>query len=91
MKVKKIVETCGACPSQWEGSLDDGRAIYIRYRHGYLSIRVSEEPTKDIYMAVEGKEVFGTDYGGAWDGCLDLQTVTELSGELFDWSKVVYY
>ena len=91
MKVNKIIETCGACPSQWEGSLDDGRAIYIRYRHGYLSIRLSEEPTDDIMKAVGGKEAFGTGYGDGWDGCMDLATVSKLSGDLFDWSNVVYY
>ncbi len=91
MKVKKIVETCSACPSQWEGSLEDGRTLYIRYRHGYLSIRLSPEPTNDVMKAVGGEEIFGTEHGGAWDGCLDLQTVTELSGDLFDWSSVVYY
>jgi hypothetical protein len=91
MKVKKIVETCSACPAQWEGSLDDGRAIYIRYRFGYLSIRVSPDPTDDIMKAVETEEVFGTDYGGVWDGCMDLATVSKLSKSLFDWSQVVYY
>ncbi len=91
MKVNKIVQTCGACPSQWEGSLDDGRAIYIRYRHGYLSIRLSEKPTDDIYDAVGGEEVLGKGYGDGWDGCIDLETVTELSGTLFDWSSVIYY
>ena len=91
MKVKTIIETCSACPAQWEGSLEDGRTIYIRYRHGYLSIRLSPEPTNDIFKAVENEEIFGTGYGGAWDGCMDLETVSKLSGSLFDWSSVVYY
>ena len=32
--------TCSACPSQWEGWTDepDERAVYVRYRHGHLSV-----------------------------------------------------
>jgi len=30
-----------ACPSQWEGDVGDMGSIYIRYRWGILSVRVS--------------------------------------------------
>lgn len=36
--IEHLTQTCGACPSQWEGELEDGRMLYIRYRWGYLSI-----------------------------------------------------
>jgi hypothetical protein len=32
-KVKFFTRTCVACPSQWEGSLDSGEFLYIRYRN----------------------------------------------------------
>lgn len=32
LKVKFFSRTCIACPSQWEGALEDGRFLYIRYR-----------------------------------------------------------
>lgn len=91
IKVKKIVETCGACPAQWEGSLEDGRTIYIRYRYGYLAVRVSLIPTEDVWEAVRGEEIFGTDYGDAWDGCMDMKVLAKLTEEILDWSEVVYY
>jgi hypothetical protein len=34
--IKALYMTCPACPSSWEGTLLDGRAIYIRYRWGFL-------------------------------------------------------
>ena len=37
-----LEQTCGACPSQWEGQLADGRALYVRYRHGYLRACVAD-------------------------------------------------
>ncbi len=40
--VTTLTQTCSACPSQWEGRTADNRAVYIRYRHGYLRIEVSE-------------------------------------------------
>lgn len=45
VRLRTLYMTCGACPSQWEGTAEDGRAIYVRYRHGYLSAGVG--PTMD--------------------------------------------
>jgi hypothetical protein len=42
-KVVALKKTSVACPSQWEGDLEDGRAIYIRYRHGHLSVGVGDD------------------------------------------------
>lgn len=32
--------TCGACPEQYEGLLEDGRALYIRFRHSRGAVSV---------------------------------------------------
>ena len=50
--------TCSACPSQWEGKLEDGRAIYIRYRWGNLTASVSKEPTENLDEAVSGECIY---------------------------------
>lgn len=42
-KVAYLEQTCTACPSQWEGKMEDGRYVYIRYRWGALSWTVGEE------------------------------------------------
>lgn len=70
MKILALDCTCGACPHQFEGTLDDGRMIYIRYRGGWLVASVSADPTTDIYDAVDGEELFAEKIGGHYDGVL---------------------
>lgn len=43
MTVKTLTKTCEACPAQWEGTLEDGRVIYIRYRWGSLGFGVGDD------------------------------------------------
>lgn len=44
-----IIRTCCACPSQWEGKLDDGeRMFYARYRHGRFYLEFSNKPCSDV-------------------------------------------
>ncbi len=57
--------TSPCCPAQWDGVTDDGRTAYIRYRWGWLSVRVSA--TGD---AVGGDEIVGAQLGDRLDGSL---------------------
>ena len=70
-KIIELTQTCGACPSQWEGKLEDGRMIYIRYRYGGLEVSISYYPTDDVSDAVNGESIFQKYIGGAYDGVLD--------------------
>jgi hypothetical protein len=75
MKIKSIKCTCSCCPSQWEGITDKNEAIYIRYRGGRLTIRVSK-PDETIEDAVEkGKTLYSKQIGDEWDGGISLETV----------------
>ena len=87
--IKRLAQTCGACPSQWEGWLDDGRAIYVRYRWGYLSICISSEPTEDIYEAVRGEEIFGERLGGGWEGVLEVEELIEATKNILKFPESV--
>jgi hypothetical protein len=40
--VVALERTSTAAPAQWEGSLDDGRSLYVRYRHGLLRVGVGD-------------------------------------------------
>jgi len=42
MKIAALEQTCDACPSQWEGTLEDGTAFYVRYRGARLRIGFGE-------------------------------------------------
>lgn len=65
--------TCSACPSQWEGELEDGNWIYARYRHGYLSIETG--PTAE--EAVCGELIFAAEIGDQYDGDMGTQEMLE--------------
>ena len=38
IKIILVEQTCNACPSQWEALTADLRRVYVRYRHGFLSV-----------------------------------------------------
>lgn len=59
----ELRQTCDACPSQWEGTTDDGRPVYIRFRHGWLSVRLGLKGG-DIDSAVRGEEILYMEHGG---------------------------
>lgn len=48
-----------AAPSQWEGELEDGRFVYIRYRHGRGAVRTgdsAQEAQKGTVVLVFDRE-----------------------------------
>jgi hypothetical protein len=80
VKVKTFKKTCLACPSQWEGHLDDGRVVYVRYRHGELSVGVG----KTINAAVQNAGSEEALYAEELSDCLDgFMTFEELKGRLW--------
>jgi hypothetical protein len=42
MKLNNIIQTCSACPSQWDTTTEDGREVYIRYRHGDFRVEIDD-------------------------------------------------
>lgn len=79
--VKYIRQTCNACPSQWEGELEDDRNFYVRYRWGWLTL--------DIPF---GTTVFSKQLGDDLSGFLSVNNmIAELSQYLdfshADWTK----
>ena len=88
MVVTELKKTCESCPTQWEGKLVNGRMVYIRYRFGYLSIRISKEQTKNIIDAVKGKEVFGVYFGSGFDGTMTFETLKVLTKGIIDFNTV---
>ncbi len=43
-KLVSLKRTTWACPTQWEGELEDGRTLYARCRHGELSVGIGAGP-----------------------------------------------
>lgn len=74
IRVASITQTCHACPSQWEGLLDDGREVYVRYRFGWLSISIR----------VSGEELFSKFCG---EDCDDEADAARWREECQQWAE----
>ena len=61
MTIKDIVQTCYACPSQWEAKTEDNKAVYIRYRWGCLSIYLDNQLIYDKTLGSEYDGVISFD------------------------------
>lgn len=72
-KVIALKRTCLACPSQWEGTLEDGRAVYARYRHGELSIGVGDDIDEAVRNARSDVAVYAEEIGEGLDGFMDFE------------------
>jgi len=70
-KIKELTKTCSGYPLQYEGKLEDGRVIYIRYRWGCLDVRVSKNTTDNILDAVKGESIYKKYIGGSYDGDME--------------------
>ncbi len=45
MKLIELTQTSSRCPAQWDGRLEDGRPVYIRFRGGVLSVEIGQPNT----------------------------------------------
>lgn len=73
----RLVQTCDACPSQWDGVTEDDRAVYVRYRWGALTVEVGAVGDRSEYAAVNGECIHAVTLGDELDGVLseeDLKT-----------------
>jgi hypothetical protein len=82
-KVLTLRKTCLACPSQWEGALEDGRAVYARFRHGHLSVGTGETVKEAVDNARSDQALYEADLGDRHDGFMDFEELKErLRGRL---------
>ncbi len=65
MEVVSLRRTCPACPSQWEGLLDNDDYLYVRYRHGVFT--AGHGDTIDAAVA-NTNCIYTADYGDSLDG-----------------------
>ena len=77
MRIKDPMAMTSACPAQWEGRTEGDRSVYVRYRWGYLSVRVGP-PGGDLQNAIAGIRVYGEQIGDELDGSIAWQEVRDL-------------
>ena len=64
LKLKNLKQTCIACPSQWEGELENGKFIYIRYRWGNLGYGIGENHDDAVKKYNYGEDVGDNGFDG---------------------------
>lgn len=65
MKVVSLHLVTPRSPTQWVGETVDGQTVYVRYRHGWLSVGVG----RDLDAAIED-ETIGRNVEG--DSCSEM-------------------
>lgn len=82
-KVVALRKTCLACPAQWEGTLEDGRTIYARYRGGALSVGVGDDIDEAVDNGRSDHALYADYVGDGLDGFMDFEELkTHLYGLL---------
>ena len=76
MKIFDPEMTCSACPAQWQGRTQGERPVYVRYRWGYLSVRVGPLGG-DLSSAIGGVRVYGEQLGHEYDGSIEWREVRD--------------
>lgn len=71
MTLTKVVQTCFACPSQWDAWTTTGQRLYLRYRWGIGTV--------NAYTDVDGNDLTTTvrvttfNTGDSLDGTISLE------------------
>ena len=66
--ITKMIESCGGCPSQWDGGDGEGAHFYFRYRWGYLRVD-AHDPDGRSNM------IFGKEVGDGMDGIMSYEAL----------------
>jgi len=53
--IVKAVQTCYACPSQWDAWTDQGQYLYLRFRHGVGTVEA--QPSPDVHSWTNDEDV----------------------------------
>lgn len=72
-KLVALKKTCVACPSQWEGTFEDGRVVYARYRHGHLSVGFGDDIEVAVRNSMSDRAPYADYVGDGLDGFMDFE------------------
>jgi len=80
----KAIQTCMACPSQWDAWDAEGYYYYLRYRSGHGSITRYGGPEgqgrDDAWNNFEGVLISEFTYGHPLDGSMTLEEFAQHAG-----------
>jgi len=84
IKLKTIIQTCHRMPAQWEGETIDGKYVFIRERHSYLTVEIKESEKSEINSLLLEIDNTGTCGQLTWDKMKELtKNVLEFPPDVF--------
>lgn len=84
-KIKSLIRTCWAYPAQWECKTEDGKYVYIRYRHNYLFVGIGNTMDEAVANAMSDSSIgFSLDDKES-SGEMDVDEMQQLTGDILDW------
>lgn len=86
VRIVKAVETCSACPLQYECETDDGKFVYVRFRWDILTIGIGASMDEAVENAMGETPVLRQ---VRIDNLTDLVGVKYASLHVIDWDEVV--
>lgn len=71
IKLAKVIQTCVACPSQWDAWDTYGNYYYLRYRYGHG--KIERQPSPDVNEWGPRNPIDSFNHGDALDGIISLE------------------
>lgn len=82
--IVRSVQTCTACPSQWDAWTDTGQYLYLRYRGGHGTADAYPNKDSDQWTRVPSGETARFTHGDNLDGEISLPEFCFLAGLTLD-------
>ena len=79
LRLSRLEQYSTDCPAQWHAWTEDGRCLYIRYRHGWLSVEAAA--TEDALDTGEVEEIYECQLTvNQWDGFITTDQMLLATG-----------
>ncbi len=78
--LSRVVQTCEACPSQWNAWTVGGQYLYLRYRSGIGTVDAYDTEDSEQWPQTPDGAVARFDTGDRLDGEMDLPEFCQRTG-----------
>lgn len=68
----RAVQTCRACPAQWDAWDATGQYYYLRFRSGLGSVETAESAKDYVKPGTPNALIASFEHGDGWDGSMGL-------------------
>lgn len=76
----KVVQTCWACPSQWDAWTPDGQYLYLRYRFGVGTVDAYANSDNDTWTTAPKGRIATFESDDPYDGVISLDDFMAATG-----------